>query len=111
MRWKRTTAPDGIPGSPAPPKPTDGAGLWRLGRAALEVTRARRALTERPTLAQLRTLAVLGGTRPASYPLDRERAWLPESLPTDFPHGAVALRVAHVGGEMVVLPDGCGFSL
>ena len=33
------------------------------------------------------------------------------SLPLKFPHGASGLCFAHPGGELVVLPNGCGFAL
>ena len=37
--------------------------------------------------------------------------WLPEALPTDFPHGADGLLFAHAGGQLVALPNGAGFPL
>jgi hypothetical protein len=101
-RWKRTTAPDGIPGTTGPP---------RLAHTAFELARAGRRLRHRPTLAQLRTMAALDGHSPASYRLDAAVNWLPEYLPADFPHGSVGLRFAYADGELVALPDGWGFSL
>jgi hypothetical protein len=77
----------------------------------VELARERRRLTHRPTVAQLRAMARLGGRRPCSYRLDPAVNWLPESLPLDFPHGASGLCFAHRGGEVVVLPNGCGFAL
>ena len=78
MHWKRTTAPDGIPGSPGPPPTADHPPIVRhatvLGRAlriAREFARSGVRLHHRPTLAQLRTMAALDGHSPASYPLDR----------------------------------------
>jgi hypothetical protein len=101
-RWKRTTAPGGIPGTTGPP---------RVAHTALELARAGRRLRHRPTLAQLRTMAVFDGRAPASYRLDAAVNRLPESLPADFPHGADGLRFAHAGGELVALPNGWAFSL
>jgi hypothetical protein len=43
--------------------------------------------------------------------LDPAVNWLPECLPADFPHRADGLRIAHAGGESVVLPNGWGFVL
>jgi hypothetical protein len=118
MHWKRTTAPDGIPGSPGPPGTAGHAVAERRApralrglRIAREIMRSSGRLRHRPTVAQLRTMAVLGGFAPASYRLDAAVNWLPESLPADFPHGAVGLRFAHPGGEQVVLPNGWGFAL
>ena len=102
MHRKRTTVPGGIPGTTGPP---------RLAHIAFELARAGRRLRHRPTLAQLRTMAVLDGHSPASYPLDPAVSWLPEALPADLPHGGVGLRFTHAGGELVALPNGCGFSL
>ena len=56
-------------------------------------------------------MASLDGRRPTTYRLDAAVNWLPESLPTDFPHGTDGLRFAHPGGELVVLPNGFGFAL
>jgi hypothetical protein len=83
----------------------------KAARAVMELARERRRLRHRPTLAQLRALARFDGWEPCSYRLDRAVNWLPESLPLDFPHGASGLCFAHRGGEVVVLPDGCGFAL
>jgi len=83
----------------------------RISRVAVELARERRSLAHRPTVAQLRTMARLDGRAPCSYRLDAAVNWLPESLPVGFPHGADGLRFAHAGGEVVVLPDGCGFVL
>lgn len=110
IRWKRTTAPDGIPGSPGPP-PFTAPRPFGLIAAAMTATRSRARLTGWPTVAQLRTMAMLGGRAPASYRLDAAVNRLPESLPADFPHGADGLRFAHAGGELVALPNGCAFSL
>ena len=78
---------------------------------ARELVRPGVRVHHRPTLAQLRTMAAVGGHSPASYPLDAAVNWLPESLPADFPHGSVGLRFAHAGGELVALPNGWSFSL
>src|SRR3954447_11218545 len=102
MLRKRTTVSGGVPGTTGPPRPV---------HAAFELARAGRRLRHRPTLAQLRTMAALGGSSPASYRLDAAVNRLPEALPADFPHGSVGLRFRHAGGELVALPDGCGFSL
>src|SRR5690242_17295522 len=102
MPWKRTTAPDGIPGSPGPPPMADHPAPARRAncagvalRVARELARPGLRMHQRPTLAQLRTMAALDGHSPASYPLDAVVNWLPESLPADFPHGSVGLRFAH----------------
>jgi hypothetical protein len=59
----------------------------------------------------LQTMVHFDGREPCTYRLDRDVNWLPESLPIGFPHGASGLCFAHQGGELVVLPDGCGFEL
>jgi hypothetical protein len=56
-------------------------------------------------------MAMLGGVSPASYRLEAGVNWLPESLPSDFPHGSVGLRFAHAGGESVALGNGWRFTL
>ena len=115
MHWKRTTAPDGIPGSPGPPPTADHPPRpTRVGvalRVAREFTRHGEKVHHRPTLAQLRAMAALDGHSPASYPLDDAVNWLPESLPADFPHGAVGLFFAHADGQCVTLPNGWSFTL
>ena len=118
MLWKRTTAPDGIPGSPGPPPTADhppaGRRATRVAAAlhvARELIRSGVRVRHRPTLAQLRAMAALDGHSPASYPLDPADNWLPESLPADFPHGSIGLRFTHADGELVTLPDGWSFSL
>jgi hypothetical protein len=120
MHRKRTTAPDGIRGVIGPPAerpvkaeipPERRISPGKVERAAVELTRERHRVRHRPTMAQLRTMARFGGRRPCSYRLERAVNWLPESLPLDFPHGASGLCFAHPGGEVVVLPDGCGFAL
>ena len=119
MHRKRTSAADGLRGVFGPPperpvKPPDRPERLTAAmaaRVAVELARERRRLSHRPTVAQLRTLARLGGSRPSSYRLDPAVNWLPESLPLDFPHGASGLCFAHAGGAVVVLPNGCGFAL
>jgi hypothetical protein len=120
MRTKRTTVPDGIPRAMRPPTSATArreitldhrATPPALARAVIELARGRRRLRHRPTLAQLRTMVRLDGRQPCSYRLDPAANWLPESLPVDFPHGASGLCLVHRGGELVVLPDACGFSL
>jgi len=102
---------------PAPERPAKGKDRperltpTMAARLAIELTRERQRLSERPTTAQLRTMARFGGRQPCSYRLDPAVNWLPESLPLDFPHGASGLCFAHPGGEVVVLPNGCGFAL
>ena len=107
MHWKRTTAPDGIPGSPGPPRtaalrPTgrQADGALRAARVTLELARSRGRLRHRPT----RRAAAHDGRarRPLAGELRLDAAvnWLPESLPADFPHGSVGLRFAHAGGEL-----------
>src|SRR3954453_16891014 len=102
MHRKRTTAPGGIPGTTGPPRPV---------HTAFELARAGRRLRHRPTLAQLRTMAAFDGSAPASYRLDAAGNRLPEGRPADFPYGSVGLRFTHAGGQLVALPDACGFSL
>ena len=120
MHRKRTTAPDGIRGVMGPPteRPVKGEIpperrilLGKVARAAVELAHERGRLAQLPTMAQLRALARFGGRTPCSYRLDPVVNWLPESLPLEFPHGASGLCFAHPGGEVVVLPDGCGFAL
>ena len=118
MLWKRTTAPDGIPGSPGPPVTANDAPTARRSshvgvalRIGRDFVRPSARMQHRPTGAQLRTMAALDGHSPASYPLDPAVSRLPDALPADFPHGRDGLRFAHAGGEIVALPDGCGFSL
>ena len=117
---KRTTASDGVPGATGVPRacPVNEQRsaerritAAKAARTALELARERRHVHHRPTLAQLRALARLEGSRPCSYRLDPDVNWLPESLPVDFPHGASGLCFEHRGGELVVLPDGGGFAL
>ncbi len=120
MHRKRTTAPDGVRGVKGPPTkrpvkaeipPERRISPGKVARAAVELARECRRVRHRPTVAQLRTMARFGGRQPCSYRLDRAVNWLPESLPVDFPHGASGLCFAHPGGEVVVLPNGCGFAL
>ena len=119
MHRKRTSVADGSRGVFGPPtkrpvKPPDRPERLTptmAARVAVELARERRRISHRPTGAQLQTMARLGGSRPSSYRLDPAVNWLPESLPLDFPHGASGLCFAHQGGEVVVLPDGCGFAL
>jgi hypothetical protein len=120
MHRKSTTAPDGIRGVMGPPcwrpvkrviPPERRITPGRAARVVVELARERRRLRHMPTLGQLEMMARLAGTQPGSYRLDPAVNWLPESLPTDFPHGATGLRFTHRGGEVVVLPDGAGFTL
>ena len=118
MQWKRTTAPDGIPGSPGPPDTAHDAPIARRARPvrvalrlARQLARSGVRLQHRPTLAQLSTMAALDGHSPASYPLDPAVSRLPDALPADFPHGSVGLRFTHADGELVTLPNGWSFSL
>ena len=115
---KRTTGPDGSGPLGRSERPVNGElslarriTPTRVSRVAVELARERRSLAHRPTVAQLRTMARLDGRAPCSYRLDAAVNWLPESLPVGFPHGADGLCFAHAGGEVVVLPDGCGFVL
>ena len=120
MHRKRTTTPGGLRGATGPPNgrpvnreipPERRITAARAARVVLELARERRRLRHRPTLAQLKAMARLGGSRPCSYRLDRAVSWLPESVPVGFPHGATGLCFAHSGGDVVVLPDGAGFAL
>jgi hypothetical protein len=118
MLRKRTTGP-GVSGSTGrPERPVKGQVLpeWqmtrsRLWRAVIELAREHRRIAHRPTVAQLRMMAGFDGRAPSTYRLDAAVNWLPEMLPVGFPHGADQLRFAHAGGEIVLLPDGCGFAL
>jgi len=119
MLRKRTTAPDGIAGVISGgelPRPGRIATLRRLppagmARAVVELARHHRRLRHRPTLDQVAMMVRFAGREPCTYRLDGSVNWLPESLPVGFPHGAAGLCFAHLGGELVVLPDGLGFSL
>ena len=120
MHDKRTTAPDGIWGVTGPPHrrpvnteipPERRITAARAARVAVELARERRRLRHVPTIAQLKAMMRLGGSRPCSYRLDRAVSWLPESLPVGFPHGAAGLCFTHSDGDVVVLPDGAGFAL
>ena len=108
MLWKRTTAPDGIRDPGRPPlfhvEPARAGGIARALRTLAELVRAGSRVQHRPTIAQLRTMAMLDGRSPASYRLDPAVNPLPASLPTDFPHGQVGLLIDHAGGRRVVLP-------
>ena len=115
MQWKRTTAPDGIPGPPVTAEyPLAKSGISRVRttlRLARQLARSGVRLQHRPTRAQLRTMAALDGHSPASYPLDPAVSRLPDALPADFPHGSIGLRFTHADGELVTLPNGWSSSL
>ena len=118
MLRKRTTGPgvSGPPGRSERPVKEKAPPEWRitpsrLARAVIELERERRRIAHRPTVAQLRMMAGFDGRAPSTYRLDAAVNWLPESLPVGFPHGADGLRFTHAGGEIVLLPDGCGFAL
>ena len=113
--WNRTTGPDGIRDRGGPPlfhvEPRVVGRVVRALRTLAELLRAGSRVQHRPTIAQLRTMAMLDGRSPASYRLDPGVNPLPASLPTDFPNGQVGLLIDHAGGRRVVLPNGGGFSL
>src|SRR3954454_2291176 len=118
MPRKRTTVPgvSGRMGRPERPvkgevPPARRITPSRISRVAVELARERRSLAHRPTVAQMRMMALFDGRGPCSYRLDAAVNWLPESLPVGFPHGADGLCFAHGGGEVVSLPAGCGFVL
>jgi hypothetical protein len=119
MLRKRTTGPgvSGPTGRSERPVKEKAPPEWqitptRLARAVIELARERRRIAHRPTVAQLRMMAGFDGRAPSTYRLDAAVNWLPESLPVGFPHGADGLRFTHAGGgEIVLLPDGCGFAL
>jgi hypothetical protein len=118
MHRKRTTGPgvSGPLGRSERPVKEQATPEWRitptrLSRAVIELARERRRIAHRPTVAQLRMMAGFDGRTPSTYRLDAAVNWLPEALPVGFPHGADGLRFTHPGGEIVLLPDGCGFAL
>ena len=86
MHWKRTTAPDGIPGSPGPPG-TAGHTARRTAaeprparvRVALELARGR--LRHRPTVAQLRTMARSAASRRRATGSTRRSTGCPSRCP------------------------------
>ena len=119
MLRKRTTGP-GVSGPtdwpPWPVKEQDPP-EWkitpaRLTRAAFELAREHRRIEHVPTKAQWRTMAGFDGRAPSSYDLDQAVRWIPQAVWDALPPDAGGLRFRHAGGgELVVLPDGCGFAL
>ena len=118
MLRKRTTGP-GVSGPTDRPERPVKEKVWpewritpsRLSRVVLELALEHRRIAHRPTMAQMRTMAGFDGRAPSTYRLDPAVNWLPECLPVGFPHGADGLCFTHAGGDVVVLPDGCGFAL
>jgi hypothetical protein len=119
---KRTTAPDEITGpmgSPQPRSRTDKVAARLRGlpprataRAVVELARNRRRLQYRPTLAQIYVMVRFDGREPCSYVLDPAVNFMPAVAPVGFPSGRNGLCFVHGAcGEMVVAPDGTGFSL
>ena len=119
---KRTTAPDEISGpmgSPDPRTRTDrvvaslrGLPPRATARAVVELARNRRRLRHRPTLAQVQMMVRFDGREPCSYLLDPAVNFMPDVVPVGFPSGRNGLCFVHGRcGEMVVAPDGTGFSL
>ena len=118
MHRKRTTGPgvSGPLGRSERPAKEKAPPEWRitptrLSRAVIELAREHRRIAHRPTVAQLRMMALFDGRAPSSYRLDAAVNWLPEVLPVGFPHGADGLCFAHADGDIVVLPCGAGFEL
>ena len=118
MLRKRTTGP-GVTGStdrPERPVKEKARPEWRitptrLSRAAFELARAHRRIEHRPTMAQLRTMAGFDGRGPSTYDLDLAVRWMPQAVRAGLPPAADGLCFTHAGGDVVVLPDGCGFVL
>jgi hypothetical protein len=119
---KRTTAPDEISGPMGSPDPTTRtdrvlASLRALppratARAVVELARNRRRLRHRPTLAQLQVMIRFDGREPCSYELDSAVNFVPDVAPVGFPSGRNGLCFVQGSGvELIVAPDGCGFSL
>ena len=82
MHWKRTTAPDGIPGSPGPPAhgrllPPKRNALTGASRTAYELVRYAPRIKHRPTPGQLWLMTRLDGRRPSTYRLDERVNELP----------------------------------
>jgi hypothetical protein len=122
MHSKRTTAPDELPGpigSLDPPPRTHRVAARLRGlpprataRAVVGLARNRRRLQYRPTLAQVQMMVRFDGREPCSYVLDPAVNFMPEAAPVGFPSGPNGLCFVHGRyGEMVVAPDGTGFSL
>jgi hypothetical protein len=118
MLRKRTTGP-GVSGPTDRPERPVKEKVWpelritptRLSRAALELARGHRRIEHLPTRAQWRTMAGFDGRGPSTYDLDQAVRWMPEAVRAGLPHGADGLCFTHSGGDVVVLPDGCGFVL
>jgi hypothetical protein len=122
---KRTTAPDELSGPMGSPSPrtqrrsvvasvTSVCGLppRATACAVIELAHHRRRLRHRPTLAQLWMMIHFDGREPCSYELDPAVNFVPDVVPVGFPSGRNGLCfVRGSGGELVVAPDGTGFSL
>jgi hypothetical protein len=115
---KRTTGPgvSGPTGRPERPVKEKAPPEWRitparLSRVALELAREHRRIAHLPTMAQMRTMAGFDGRAPSTYDLELAVNWLPEALRVGLPDGADGLCFTRAGGEVVVLPNGCGFEL
>jgi hypothetical protein len=115
MLRKRTTGPgvSGPLGRSERPVKAHVASEWRItpsriSRVAVELARERRRIAHRPTVAQLRMMALLDGRAPSSYRLDPDVNWLPESLPVGFPHGADGLCFAHAAARSWWCPTATG---
>ena len=118
MLRKRITGPgvSGPTGRPERPVKDTVPPEWRitptrLSRAAFELAREHRRIEHLPTKAQWRTMAGFDGRAPSSYDLDLAVKWMPQAVRAALPPDAGGLRFTHAGGEVVVLPDGCGFAL
>jgi hypothetical protein len=118
MHRKRTTGP-GVSGPADRPERPVKEKVWpewritptRLSRAAFELAREHRRIAHLPTKAQWRTMAGFDGRAPSTYDLDQAVRWIPQAVWNALPPDASGLRFTHAGGDVVVLPDGCGFAL
>ena len=119
---KRTTAPDDITGPTGTPATRTrtrrvvasvrGLPPRATAHAVVELARHRRRLRHRPTLPQVRMMIRFDGREPCSYELDPAVNFVPDVVPVGFPSGRNGLCFVHGRcGELVVAPDGTGFSL
>jgi hypothetical protein len=87
-----------------------------MAAAIVELARSRRRLAQRPTLAQVRTMARLEGRQPCSYLLDPAVNFVPELIfgyERELGHHGLCFtgRLPHGVREFVAFPDGGGFDL
>lgn len=119
---KRTIAPDEIAGPMGSLEPRTrsdrvvaslrGLPPRATARAVMELARHRHRVRHRPTRAQLWMMIRFDGREPCSYELDPAVNFVPEVVPVGFPSGRNGLCFVHGPcAELVVAPDGTGFSL